>query len=134
MSRDIATDPQPGDSFYSRHFGGGCVLAVKKRGIRKPWGDAVWLSLSWDEPQAGRSRPRRTWALSTWTDFVNRERQRPTDAPCIGGDHEFVKYCLRCDESAEFIGHYGGDDPDCPHEWAHVCIVCGAIQETPEPR
>lgn len=62
-------DPQPGDVFFHARFGGGCKLSIRKRGIRKGWGDSVWVYL---QPFDGHSvsKPLRTWAMAGWPAFA----------------------------------------------------------------
>ncbi len=59
-------NPQFGDVFFHPRFGGtGCTVRVLKRGIRKGWGDSVWVLLT---PEDGHkiSRPRRIWSMAGW--------------------------------------------------------------------
>ena len=57
-------DPQAGDVFFHATLSGGCEVRVLKRGIRKGWGEAVWVDLV---PQEGTVKhPRRTWSMVNW--------------------------------------------------------------------
>lgn len=71
-------DPQPGDIFFHAKFAGGCELRIRKRGIRKGWGDSIWVYF---QPYNGTiSRPLRILAIANWSGFSkDLSQDRPTE-------------------------------------------------------
>ena len=73
-------EPRPGDIFFNDHFFGGCEVRIIKRGIRKGWGDAVWIYLV---PTDGRKIPTatRVLAMSAWPTFAKDMRKIIKEQP-----------------------------------------------------